>query len=99
MFSTRYCTSVTIDPLPLLPSIPTMVSTTQPTCLAPTGRIQIATQANVQYSLGNGYQDSPVFLNLAPGKYTMSVRFTNSIACITIGSEITNKSYSSTDPI
>jgi gliding motility-associated-like protein len=66
-----------------------LVQVVQPTCLVPSGSITISTQANVQYSLGNGYQNSNVFNNLAPGKYTMSVRFTNSIACITIGAEIT----------
>ncbi|MFV5698873.1 gliding motility-associated C-terminal domain-containing protein, partial [Flavobacterium sp. ZT3R17] len=81
--------SVTIDPLPPLPLTPTLAQITQPTCLQPMGRIQITAQANVQYSLGNGYQDNPEFLNLAPGKYTMSVRFTNSIACISTGSQIT----------
>jgi gliding motility-associated-like protein len=79
--------SVTVNPLPLLPSTPTLVRVTQPTCFVPSGSIEIATQANVQYSIGSGYQNSAVFNNLAPGKYTMSVRFTNSIACITLGSE------------
>ncbi|TRW99740.1 gliding motility-associated C-terminal domain-containing protein [Flavobacterium gawalongense] len=87
--SAQSVASVTIDPLPPLPSIPTLAQITQPTCLQPMGRIQITAQANVQYSLGNGYQDNPEFLNLAPGKYTMSVRFTNSIACISTGSQIT----------
>ncbi|MFV5693456.1 gliding motility-associated C-terminal domain-containing protein, partial [Flavobacterium sp. LT1R49] len=87
--SVQSVVNVTINPLPLLPVIPTLAQITQPTCLEPMGRIQITAQANVQYSLGNGYQDNPEFLNLAPGKYRMSVRFTNSIACITIGSEIT----------
>ncbi|MDP3679257.1 MAG: gliding motility-associated C-terminal domain-containing protein, partial [Flavobacterium sp.] len=87
--SVQSLTSVTINPLPLLPSTPTLVQVVQPTCLVPSGSITISTQGNVQYSLGNGYQNSNVFNNLAPGKYTMSVRFTNSIACITIGAEIT----------
>ena len=87
--SVQSLTSVTINPLPLLPSTPTLVQVVQPTCLVPSGSITISTQANVQYSLGNGYQNSNVFNNLAPGKYTMSVRFTNSIACITLGAEIT----------
>ncbi|MFV8378115.1 gliding motility-associated C-terminal domain-containing protein [Flavobacterium sp. LB3R33] len=87
--SVQSLTSVTINPLPLLPSTPTLVQVVQPTCLVPSGSITISTQANVQYSLGNGYQNSNVFNNLAPGKYTMSVRFTNSIACITLGTEIT----------
>ena len=87
--SVQSLTSVTINPLPLLPSTPTLVQVVQPTCLVPSGSITISTQANVQYSLGNSYQNSNVFNNLAPGKYTMSVRFTNSIACITLGAEIT----------
>ncbi|MFV8394025.1 gliding motility-associated C-terminal domain-containing protein [Flavobacterium sp. LB2P6] len=87
--SVQSLASVTVNPLPLLPSTPTLVQVTQPTCLVPSGSITISTQANVQYSIGNGYQNSNVFSNLAPGKYTMSVRFTNSIACITLGSEIT----------
>jgi gliding motility-associated-like protein len=87
--SVQSVATVTINPLPPLPSIPTLAQVTQPTCLEPMGRILITGQENVQYSLGNGYQDSPEFLNLVTGKYRMSVRFTNSIACITIGSEIT----------
>ena len=87
--SVQSVATVTINPLPPLPSMPTLAQVKQPTCLEPMGRILITAQTNVQYSLGNGYQDSPEFLNLAPGKYRMSVRFTNSIACITIGSEIT----------
>ncbi len=87
--SVQSLASVTVNPLPLLPSTPTLVQVVQPTCLVPSGSITISTQANVQYSIGNGYQNSNVFNNLAPGKYTMSVRFTNSIACITLGSEIT----------
>ncbi|TDE29448.1 gliding motility-associated C-terminal domain-containing protein, partial [Flavobacterium ranwuense] len=87
--SVQSLTSVTVNPLPLLPSIPTLVQVTQPTCLVPSGSITTSTQANVQYSIGSGYQNSNVFNNLAPGKYIMSVRFTNSIACITLGSEIT----------
>ncbi|MBC7654461.1 MAG: gliding motility-associated C-terminal domain-containing protein [Oligoflexus sp.] len=79
--------SVTVNPLPLLPSTPTLVRVTQPTCFVPSGSIEIATQADVQYSVGSGYQNSAVFNNLAPGKYTISVRFTNSITCITLGSE------------
>jgi hypothetical protein len=49
-----------------------------------TGTIRITAQNNVQYSIGAGYQNSPEFKNLAPGDYTMSVRFTNSIACIRV---------------
>jgi gliding motility-associated-like protein len=87
--SVQSVAAVTINPLPPLPSMPTLAQVTQPTCLQPMGRILIAAQTNVQYSLGSGYQDNPEFLNLVPGKYRMSLRFTNSIACITVGSEIT----------
>jgi gliding motility-associated-like protein len=87
--SVQSVASVTINALPPLPIIPTLAQIKQPTCLDPMGSIKITAQTNVQYSLGNGYQDNSEFLNLAPGKYTMSVRFTNSIACISTGSQIT----------
>ena len=80
---------VTVNPLPLVPSTPTLGQVIQPTCLALSGSITINTQADVEYSIGSGYQNSPIFNNLAPGKYTISVRFSNSIACITLGSEVT----------
>jgi gliding motility-associated-like protein len=87
--SVQSAASVTIDPLPPLPVLPTLAQITQPTCLQPMGSIRITAQENVQYSIGNGYQDTPEFLNLAPGKYRLSVRFTTSIACVTTGAEIT----------
>ncbi len=80
--------AVLIDALPALPAAPTLGSVTQPTCLKLTGEIVFATQANVQYSIGGMYQDSPVFPNVYPGKYTLAVRFKNSIACITLGPEL-----------
>ena len=61
----------------------------QPTCAVTFGSITITSQPNVQYSIGNGYQNSNIFNALPPGKYIISVRFTNSIACITQGSEVT----------
>lgn len=76
---------VTIDPLPLLPVVPTLQQIVQPTCLVPTGTITISSQNDVQYSIGNGYQDSPVFTNLLAGTYLISVRFKTSIACIKTG--------------
>ncbi|MNX36331.1 hypothetical protein D3C86_666130 [compost metagenome] len=79
----------TIDPLPVLPATPTLVEMTQPTCLEPTGKIEIAPQANVQYSIGNGYQDSNLFVDLLPGNYTISVRLRNSITCMSSGLEQT----------
>ena len=76
---------VTIDVLPPLPLVPTVDQIIQPTCLVPTGAITISAQADVQYSIGDGYQDSPVFTNLLPGTYPLSVRFKSSIACINTG--------------
>ncbi|MFV8370540.1 gliding motility-associated C-terminal domain-containing protein [Flavobacterium sp. LB2R40] len=80
---------VIIDPLPALPMTPSLLKIIQPTCLIPSGSIEITGQTNVQYSVGNTYQDSAVFTNLAPGRYTISVRFTNSVACIAVGSVLT----------
>jgi gliding motility-associated-like protein len=87
--SVQSLASVTVNPLPLLPLTPVQVQVVQPTCFVPSGSITISTQVNVQYSVGGGYQNSNVFTNLAPGKYIMNVRFTNSIACVSQGSEIT----------
>ncbi len=81
--------TVTIDAIPQLPTNPTAASVVQPTCAVPTGSITISAQQNVQYSIGNGYQNSPVFSNLVPGNYTITVRFTNSPACIATGGIVT----------
>ena len=86
---TPSASTVTINALPLLPQFPTVLNIKQPTCLKPSGSIEITTQPNIQYSVGNGYQDGAEFINLAPGKYTLSVRFKSSIECIVTGSQIT----------
>jgi gliding motility-associated-like protein len=86
---TQSLSSAKIDPLPALPAVPMLASLVQPTCAVQTGTIRITAQNNVQYSIGAGYQDSSEFKNLSPGDYTLSVRFTTSIACITVGSKIT----------
>jgi gliding motility-associated-like protein len=87
--SVQSVSSVLVDALPPLPAVPTLVQIIQPTCLEPTGSIEITPQAGVQYSIGNGYQDSNVFENVAPGNYILSVRFTSSIACISSGTSQT----------
>lgn len=79
--------ATTIDPKPLVPVTPTLLSVIQPTCLVPVGTIEIAGIAGVEYSVGNGYQDNPVFQNLAPANYIVSVRFKNNITCETIGAK------------
>ena len=76
---------VTIDPLPPLPLVPTVQQIVQPTCFVPTGTITIVAQNDVQYSIGKGFQDSPVFSNLTPGNYTPTVRFKNNTSCEVMG--------------
>ena len=64
-----------------IPAVPTVLSAVQPTCSVPSGRITVTPQANTEYSIGNGFQQSNVFQNVAPGNYTISVRFLNNTAC------------------
>ena len=86
-----YCTSGTtaVGPItitaPAGPSIPTVASTTQPTCAVPTGTIIFTTQSGVQYSVDNGltYQASATFAGLTAGTYTLKVRSTSDATCTT----------------
>ncbi len=75
----------TINALPTAPTIPAITSVIQPTCSIPTGTIVVASQNGVEYSVGNGFQNSPEFVNLVPGKYEISVRFSNNTSCIASG--------------
>jgi gliding motility-associated-like protein len=77
--------ATTIDPKPLVPTTPTLLSVTQPTCVVPVGTIEIAGMAGVEYSIGNVYQDNPSFQNLIPANYVISVRFKNNTTCETFG--------------
>ncbi len=72
--------SVTIN---VPPSIPTVATTTQPTCSVTTGTIVFTTQSGVEYSIDNGvsYQPSPTFAGLAPNTYTLKVRSTIDTTC------------------
>jgi gliding motility-associated-like protein len=63
------------------PSIPTATVSSQPTCTDSTGEITIGSQAGVEYSIGEGFQDNPIFINLQSGSYTVSVRFKNNTSC------------------
>ncbi|MEJ8758050.1 T9SS type A sorting domain-containing protein [Pontibacter sp. H259] len=66
---------VVIEDAPIVPAgITTDVD--QPTCTTPTGRIEFLTPlGDYTYSINGGttYQASPVFANLAPGTYNLSV--------------------------
>ncbi|MDI5950889.1 gliding motility-associated C-terminal domain-containing protein [Flavobacterium yafengii] len=63
-----------------IPAIPTAIVTRQPTCANTTGEITITSQSGVEYSVGNGFQDSPIF-TLPSGNYTVIVRFKNNTTC------------------
>ena len=69
---------LTITAVPLKPTI---VNVVQPTCAKSTGAITIAAQSGVEYSIGSGFQDSPIFSSVASGSYTISVRFKNNTSC------------------
>ncbi|WP_418262029.1 gliding motility-associated C-terminal domain-containing protein [Flavobacterium faecale] len=77
-----------IDPRPALPAVPTASQIVQTSC-DQAGTIKITPQSGIQYSVGNGFQNSPDFTNLSPGNYILSVRFAASPACITNGPSIT----------
>jgi gliding motility-associated-like protein len=63
------------------PSIPTATVSSQPTCTDSTGEITTGSQAGVEYSIGEGFQDNPIFINLQSGSYTVSVRFKDNTSC------------------
>ncbi|MFB0903389.1 MAG: hypothetical protein QMB11_03325, partial [Nonlabens sp.] len=73
-------TEVTLS-ITATPAIPTATVSSQPTCADSTGEITIASQAGVEYSIGEAFQDNPVFANLQSGSYTVSVRFKNNTSC------------------
>jgi gliding motility-associated-like protein len=64
------------------PAIPTVASTTQPTCTIPTGTIVFNTQAGVEYGVNGVYQASPTFSGLTAGIKTLTVRSITNNACI-----------------
>ncbi|MFQ3173385.1 MAG: gliding motility-associated-like protein, partial [Flavobacterium sp.] len=74
--------TLTITAVPLKPAV---TNVAQPSCLIPAGRITITSQTGVEYSIGKGFQDSPIFANLVPGTYTPSVRFKTNTGCEVIG--------------
>lgn len=53
---------------------PTASTTTQPTCITPTGTITVTapTGTNIQYSVGGTYQASGIFTGLIPATYSVT---------------------------
>lgn len=83
------------------PDIPSVASTTQPTCAVSTGSIVFSAQTGVEYSVDNGlnYQSSPTFSGLAVGTYNLSVRnSTNSACTASLSNTITLYTPSLTSP-
>ncbi len=74
---------VTINPLTGGPVAPTASITLQPTCNIPTATITVTapTGADIQYSIGGGYQTSGIFSGVAIGSYQVTVKNT-STGCI-----------------
>lgn len=76
--------SLTVTAIPASPTIPD-VTTTQPTCIAPTGTIIVNTPtgANIQYSInGTNYFASGTFGNLTPGQTYSVTAKDNATGCV-----------------
>ncbi len=77
---TRAAVTLTINPLPATAG----VTVTQPNCATATGTITVDSPLGVgfEYSIGLGYQSSPVFSGLAPNSYNIFVK--NNFGCISL---------------
>jgi gliding motility-associated-like protein len=69
-------TNLTINTIPAAPFAPTVSLTVQPTCIVPTGTIEVTAPVgpNLQYSIGTFYQLSGIFSILAPNSYVVTVK-------------------------
>ncbi len=75
-------TAVTINPVPTVPSTPT-VTVTQPTCGVPSGTIVVLTPiTSVDYSIGGAYQEDLTFLSITPRTASVTARSTLDLSCI-----------------
>ncbi|MCV6637025.1 gliding motility-associated C-terminal domain-containing protein, partial [Candidatus Albibeggiatoa sp. nov. NOAA] len=97
--STNAASTVTINAVPMAPAVPTVASTVQPTCGVPTGSITFDSQSGVAYSIGSGFQTSPIFTGIAPGTYTLTVRSTSGDCLINGVKNITIVNFFSCDDI
>ncbi|MDP4799222.1 MAG: tandem-95 repeat protein [Crocinitomicaceae bacterium] len=81
-------TTVSINAVPALPSLPS-ATVTQPTCAVATGSIAFAAQSGVQYALNGGaYQAGATFASLTPGTYFPYVRNSADASCVSVGSPV-----------
>lgn len=78
--------AVTVNEAPSTPATPVVI-VTQPTC-STAGSIVILspTGTGIEYSIGDDYQSSAIFADVAPGNYTVTVR--NGGGCTNTGSAI-----------
>jgi gliding motility-associated-like protein len=78
---------LTVNKVPAPPMAPIASVTVQPSCIVTTGTIVVSAPvgAAFQYSInGKSYQVSPVFTDVDPGNYTVSVKET-ATNCVTQG--------------
>jgi len=79
--------SDTLEVVSVLPSVPSSLNITQPTCLVSTGEIEVNVQPNVLYSLGGVSQISNVFSALSPGDYLITVKSQLDTTCFVNASD------------
>jgi hypothetical protein len=79
-------TVVVIDEFSVRPAAPT-VSLTQPDCIVSTGTIRVTSPlGGYTYSIGGAFQNSPVFNDVLPGTYGVTVQ--NSDECMSLSTEV-----------
>ena len=83
--------TVVINSIPSPPASPTASITIQPTCLVPTGTLEVTLPlgTNFEYSIdGINFQSSPIFVGLSPGIYSVYVE-NNTTSCVSIATLLT----------
>jgi gliding motility-associated-like protein len=83
--------TVVINSIPNPPASPTASITIQPTCLVPTGTLEVTLPlgTNFEYSIdGINFQSSPIFVGLSPGIYSVYVE-NNTTSCVSIATLLT----------
>ena len=84
--------TLTVAPVPGAPATPVASATIQPTCAVQTGTIVVTapTGGTLEYSIdGLNFDSATTFAGLTPGSYSVSVRSTTDITCVSTGGSIT----------